>query len=114
MIDSLEFDVARLRAAIDEGHLVATELADYLVSKGVAFRRAHDLVGGLVRTASDRGVELAGLSLEELRAEHAGFEADVYEWLDPARAVDRRDVVGGPAKKQVEAELARLAKELAQ
>src|SRR6185436_247495 len=61
MIDSLVFDVARLRAAIDEGHLVATELADYLVTHGVAFREAHDHAGHLVRLATERGVELIAL-----------------------------------------------------
>src|SRR4029079_9735507 len=49
MVESLEFDGARMRAAIDEGHLVATELADYLVTRGVAFREAHDVAGHLVR-----------------------------------------------------------------
>jgi argininosuccinate lyase len=112
MIDSLEFDVARLRAAIDEGHLVATELADYLVTRGVAFREAHDIAGHLVRIATERRVELRALSLAELRAVHPAFDADVSDWLDPARAVDRRDLPGGPARNRVVAELDRLAAEL--
>jgi argininosuccinate lyase len=114
MIAALELDVARLRAAVDDGHLVATEVADYLVAHGVAFREAHDIAGALVRTAIDRGVELAGLSLDDFRAEHAAFDADVYEWLDVARAVDRRDVVGGPARAQVLAQIARVEAELAE
>jgi argininosuccinate lyase len=109
MIGALELDVARLYAAVGEGHLVATELADYLVARGVPFRDAHDVAGALVRKAIDRGVELAGLSLDDLRAEHPRFDADVYEWLDPARAVDRRDVVGGPARGQILAEIDRVA-----
>jgi argininosuccinate lyase len=112
MIESLELDVARLDAAVRQGHLVATELADYLVGKGVPFRDAHDVAGALVRRAIERGVELAGLALDELQAEHAAFAADVYEWLDPARAVDRRDVIGGPARGQVAAEIERVASEL--
>jgi argininosuccinate lyase len=112
MIGVLELDVARLDAAVRQGHLVATELADYLVARGVPFRDAHDVAGALVRRAIDREVELAGLALEELQAEHPAFEADVYEWLDPARAVDRRDVVGGPARRQVAAEIERVASEL--
>ncbi|MGE5183655.1 MAG: argininosuccinate lyase [Acidobacteriota bacterium] len=112
MIASAKFDTARMRAAIDAGHLVATELADYLVTKGVAFREAHDLAGHLVRVAASRGVELAALPLDELRAAHAAFDADVAEWLDPARAVDRRRVVGGPAREQVLAEIARIESEL--
>jgi argininosuccinate lyase len=112
MVDSLEFDVARLRAAIDEGHLVATELADYLVTRGVAFREAHDIAGHLVRLATERRVELRGLALDDLRAVHPAFAADVFEWLDPARAVDRRDLPGGPAKRRVLAEIERISAEL--
>ena len=70
------------------------------------------IVGGLVRRAVDDGVELATLPLPVMQAVAPEIGADVKEWLDPARAVDRRDVVGGPAKKQIEAELARLGKEL--
>jgi len=113
MIASLEFDTARMRAAIDAGHLVATELADYLVTKGVAFRDAHDVAGALVRTAIDQGVELAALDLATLRAAHPAFDADVAAWLDPMRAVDRRDVPGGPARGRVIAELDRWDAELA-
>ena len=112
MVESLQFDAARMRAAIDQGHLVATELADYLVTKGVAFREAHDVAGALVRLAVSRGVELAALPLEDLRAAHPAFDADVASWLDPARAVDRRGVPGGPAREQVLAEIDRIAAEL--
>jgi argininosuccinate lyase len=108
MVDSLVFDVARMRAAIDEGHLVATELADYLVTRGVAFREAHDVAGRLVRLATERRVELRALTLDELRAVHPAFDADVGEWLDPARAVDRRDLPGGPARSRVVAEIDRI------
>jgi argininosuccinate lyase len=112
MVAALELDEARLREAVAEGHLVATELADYLVSKGVPFRDAHDVAGALVRKAIDGGVELHALALEALRAEHPAFDADVKDWLDPARAVDRRDVVGGPARARVLAEIERLQSEL--
>jgi argininosuccinate lyase len=112
MVATLVFDVARLRAAVDAGYLVATELADYLVTRGVPFREAHDVAGQLVRDASARGIELAALSLDELRAAHPAFDADVAAWLDPERAVDRRDVPGGPARAQVVGELDRIAREL--
>ncbi len=112
LVASLEFHVERMRAAIDAGHLVATELADYLVTKNVPFREAHDIAGHLVRTASARGIELAQLPLADLRAAHPAFDADVADWLDPARAVDRRDVVGGPARVRVVAEIERVEREL--
>jgi argininosuccinate lyase len=113
MIRTLVLDVDRLRTAVGQGHLVATELADYLVARGVPFRDAHDVAGSLVRTAVAAGVELAQLSLDQMRAAHPGFDSDVYDWLDPARAVDRRDVVGGPARGRIDAEIARIAAELA-
>jgi argininosuccinate lyase len=112
MIATTTFHPSAMRAAIDAGHLVATELADYLVGKGVAFREAHDVAGHLVRVAESRSRELAGLSLDELRAAHPAFDADVADWLDPARAVDRRDLVGGPARERVVAEIERIAGEL--
>jgi argininosuccinate lyase len=112
MIASLVFDVGKLRAAVNTGYLVATELADYLVTAGVPFREAHDVAGHLVRVASQRGVELAALSLAELKAAHPKFEADVASWLDPARAVDRRDLPGGPARSRVLAEIDRISAEL--
>jgi argininosuccinate lyase len=112
VVRSLEWDVARLARAVGEGFLVATELADYLAARGVPFRQAHDVAGALVRRAAAQGVELAQLPLEALQAEAPEFGPDVYEWLDPLRAVDRRDVVGGPARGQILAELQRLDKEL--
>lgn len=112
LVAGLEFDVARLGQAVGEGHLVATELADYLAAKGVPFRKAHDVAGALVRKALARGVELGGLSLAELTAEAPEFGKDVAEWLDPARAVDRKNVIGGPAREQILAEISRLEKEL--
>ena len=112
MVASLVFDVGKLRAAVDTGYLVATELADYLVTAGVPFREAHDVAGHLVRVASQRGIELAALSLDELQAAHPKFEADVASWLDPARAVDRRDLPGGPARSRVLAEIDRISAEL--
>jgi len=110
MIRGMTVDTARLAQAVSVGHLVATELADYLVSKGVPFRRAHDVAGALVRTALERGVELAALPLPDLQAEAPEFADDVYAWLDPLRAVDRRDVPGGPARAQILHELERLEK----
>lgn len=114
LVAGLEFDVARLGRAVGEGHLVATELADYLAAKGVPFRRAHDVAGALVRCAIARGVELSALSLEELRAEAPEFDDDVRAWLEPLAAIDRRDLPGGPARGRVLAELERLELELSE
>jgi argininosuccinate lyase len=98
--------------AVARGHLLATELADYLVDKGLPFRQAHDIVGALVRAAEERGVELDQLAQDDLRAESPLFGPDVREWLSLERAVDRRDVPGGPARARVAAEIARVRAEL--
>jgi argininosuccinate lyase len=112
MIAATTFQVRAMRDAVDKGYLVATEIADYLVTKGVAFREAHDIAGHLVRVASDRGVELAALTLDELRAAHPAFDAELADWLDPVRAVDRRDLPGGPARTRVVGEIERVEREL--
>jgi argininosuccinate lyase len=112
MIERLEFDVERLQQAVGQGHLLATEVADYLVTRGLSFRAAHDAAGALVREAIARGVTLAELPLEVFQAESPLFERDVQGWLDTARAVDRRDVIGGPARNQIEREIARIRAEL--
>ncbi len=112
LVAGLEFDAAAMRRAVDRGHLGATEVADYLAARGVPFRRAHDVAGTLVRLAISRGVELGELPFEEYRALAPEFDDGVYTALDPVRAVDRRDVVGGPARGRVLAEIERLEEEL--
>jgi argininosuccinate lyase len=114
MIERLVFDVERLHAAVGQGHLLATEVADYLVTRGLSFRAAHDVAGALVREAIGRGVTLAELPIEAFQAESPLFERDVFDWLDVGRAIDRRDVTGGPARNQIEREIARIRSELLQ
>jgi argininosuccinate lyase len=105
-IGSARFNVARMRSALGEGFVDATEIADYLASKGVPFRNAHHVAGRLVRRAIDKSTTLTGLPLEDLKAEHPAFEADVYRALDPETAVERRALPGGPARSMVLAEIA--------
>jgi argininosuccinate lyase len=108
LVAGCRFDVERLRRAIDEGHLLATEVADHLTARGLPFRAAHDAAGKIVRAAIARGVDLTRLSLDEMRAaagELPGLDASLSEVLDAARAVDRRDVIGGPARGRVLAAL---------
>ena len=112
MVETVEFDTERLRRATEQGHLLATEVADYLADRGLPFREAHGIVGALVRKAIERGVELDALSLADFRAESDRFESDVFDWLDVDRAVDRRDVIGGPSKRRIEAEITRIRSEL--
>ncbi|HJZ86727.1 MAG TPA: argininosuccinate lyase [Polyangia bacterium] len=113
LMEGVQFDAARMAAACESGHVCATEIADFLAARGVPFRRAHDIAGILVKRALERGLELRTLPLEEYRAAAPELDPSIYEALDPARAVERRAVVGGPARAQVLAEIERIEKELA-
>ena len=114
LIDTLEFDTTRMAAAAEDPALGATDLAEHLVrQKGIPFRRAHEIVGALVRAAEDKGVSLRSLSAAELAAVAPEVDAQSLEALDPKRAVAARDLLGGPAPNQVLARVAELEAELA-
>ena len=101
-VATAHFNAERLRRALDAGHVCATDLADYLVQAGVPFRDAHHIVGGLVREAEQRGVQLGGLPKDVLAAAHPTLgSGDVSAALDPAQAVERRKVLGGPSRERV-------------
>jgi len=87
---------------------LTTELADFLAIKGVPFREAHHVAGGLVKQCEDRGISLAGLSLDDLRAAHPAFTAEAIAWLDPQAAVERRCSRGGTAWVEIERQLVLL------
>ncbi|MBN1608557.1 MAG: argininosuccinate lyase [Polyangiaceae bacterium] len=92
----------RLQAALGEGHLCATDVADWLACRGVPFRQAHQIVGQLVREAEVRGVGLEALPTEVMARAHADLVCpEVREVLAPASAVERRRVHGGPARERV-------------
>jgi argininosuccinate lyase len=100
-IGSARFDAGRMRAALEQGSVTATEAVDYLVVKGVPFREAHSIVGALVARAVAEKKDLAALGASAVRDAHPAFADDVTSWLDPERAVERRDVPGGPARRRV-------------
>jgi argininosuccinate lyase len=112
LLEGVAFDAERMRRACDAGFVCATEIADWLAARGMPFRQAHDVAGSLVRQAATRGIELKDLTIDEYRAASPLFDASIYEALDPARAVDRRDVPGGPARAAVLREIERIEKEL--
>jgi len=101
-----------MRAALDEGHATATDLADYLVRKGVAFRDAHEAVARAVREAERRGTDLARLPLATLKRFSPHIGADVRRVLAPEGSVAARDHVGGTAPAQVRRAAARARKRL--
>ncbi len=111
MLPALEFDLPRMRAAAGQGFSLATDIADYLVKKGMPFRQAHTVVGGLVREAEARGCELNELPLEVYRAASALFEPDVLQ-LTVESALAARDLPGGTAPRRVREAAAQLLVEL--
>src|SRR6185312_4696578 len=96
----------RMREAAREGHATATDLADYLVRKGVAFRDAHEMVARAVREAESRGCDLAALPLDALHRFSPLIEADVFDVLTLEGSVASRDHVGGTAPSRVRAAIA--------
>jgi argininosuccinate lyase len=88
------------RAAL-KGYATATDLADYLVKKGLPFRDAHETVAHAVKTAIGKGVDLSELPLEALQQFNPHIEADVYEVLSLRGSLNARNVLGGTAPAQV-------------
>lgn len=105
MIPVIRFKQDTMRAAVDEGYATATDLADYLVRKGVAFRDAHEIVGHAVRMALDRAAPLSGIELASLQQLCPKIENDVYAVLKPEGSVDSRNLLGGTSPAQVRAQL---------
>lgn len=81
--------------------MLATDLADYLVRKGVPFRETHHISGSAVRLAEEKGCGIDGLSLEEYKGLNALFEEDVEKVFDFEASVERRAATGGTARKCV-------------
>jgi argininosuccinate lyase len=94
---------SRMLAAIDAS-MLATDLADYLVRKGVPFREAHGVAGKAVRVAAEKGVSLDQLSLNDWQA-LGPFEADVKDVFDPIKAVEQRNAIGGTSPQSVKNQL---------
>ena len=103
-VDELTFRTDRMQAAVTSV-MMATDLADYLVLRGVTFREAHSAVGALVRQAEEARLELHELPLSAFRAAHAVFGDDALDSLSAQASVDRRSVPGGTAVSAVRDQL---------
>jgi len=110
MIHTLCVNPDRMRAALDES-MLATDLADYLVRKGLPFRQAHHIVGQVVRYGIEGGKPLCDLSLAEWQRVSPLFTADVADVFDFERSVEQKASPGGTARSAVEAQIAQ-AREL--
>ena len=108
MLEELTFRTDRMREACKAGFLNATELADYLVGRGLPFREAHHVTGQAVAAAEREGKGLEDLTLPELQALEPRIDSDVYAVLDYAAAVRRRETPGGTGPRSVARQLEQL------
>mgnify|MGYP000164595367 CR=1 FL=1 len=106
-------NAANMRAAALKGYATATALADYLVKKGLPFRDAHETVAHAVKLATQKGVDLSELPLEELQSFNPNVEADVFEVLSLEGSLNARNTLGGTAPAQVRIQLAKHRTRLA-
>jgi argininosuccinate lyase len=90
--------------------LLATELADYLVSKGLPFREAHHVVGRIVKHCEEKNIGFHHLGVEGMQMFHEKFDQEVLVWIDPVKAVERRTSRGGTAWSEVERQAVLLLK----
>src|SRR5690606_22228151 len=108
MISGIRVKADAMRAAAMQGFATATDLADYLVKKGLPFRDAHETVALAVRRCEEKGCDLADLPLAELQAFNPSINEDVYEVLTLEGAVAARNHIGGTAPERVRAEAQRI------
>ncbi len=108
MVDGIRVHPEEMRAAALQGFATATDLADYLVKKGLPFRDAHETVALAVRKCEEKGCDLADLSLDELKAFHPSIEEDIYGVLTLEGSVASRNHIGGTAPERVRFEAERI------
>jgi argininosuccinate lyase len=105
-VAAVELDIERMRQAASTGFLNATAAANYLVRKGVPFRRAHEIVGRMVRHCLDHGTTLEALSLSELQQFSPEFASDFAQALELKSVINDHNIEGGTAEQQVRRALA--------
>jgi argininosuccinate lyase len=112
MVPNMKVHASRMYEAARKGFATATDLADYLVRKGVPFRDAHEIVGKAVRFGTEQGKDLSELTLDELRQFSTAIGQDVFTVLTLEGSVAARDHLGGTAPAQVQAQVAQARKRL--
>jgi len=101
MVPALAVNKEKMYRAAQQGYATATDLADYLVKKGLAFRDAHEVVGNAVAFAIEQGKDLSACTLEELQQFDASIGDDVFEVLTLEGSLNARNITGGTAPEQV-------------
>jgi len=114
MLSTMQVRENVMRKAAAGGFTNATDLADYLVKKGLPFREAHEVAGKIVRHCVEKEKDLEGLTLEEYREFSPVFKEDVYDFISTERCVAARNIYGGPAPETVREAIARHRERLKQ
>lgn len=104
-MSSLKVNKKRMLKACKDGFLNATDLADYLVNKGMNFRDAHHISAKLVKYAIDNAMVLEDISLDVYKKESDLFSNDIYEAIDIINCLNKRNSLGGPSKKEVQRQI---------
>ena len=112
MLSSMQVNKAKMQQSTENDFSNATELADYLAEKGIPFREAHEIVGKLVLDSIKCAKNIQDWTLEELQAYHPLIEEDIYIYLRPETAVQRRNSLGGTGFEQVKYQIKQAKKEL--
>ncbi len=102
LLPEIRFRRERMEEMAQKGCILATDLADYLVRKGIPFRRAHHIVGQIVHYCIEHNKELHECTLEELKAFHKAIDAEVFPYLQLRSAIDQRVSLGGTATSRVQ------------
>ena len=105
MMKEVKFNTVRMAETAGEGYSTATDIAEYLVRKGMPFREAHETAGRIVLACISRNIPLTGLSLKELRSFSAKISPDITPVLDPAESVRARRSFGGTAPSEVKRQI---------
>jgi len=101
LIEKIEVQEKNIQKHLEKGFLLATDVAEYLVLKGVPFRKTHEIVGSIVQYAEGKDLGFKDLSMEEWKEFSSAFDQDILEILTPEKAVARRQTLGGTGKTQV-------------
>ena len=112
LLPNIKFNTANMYKAAGQGYLNATDLADYLVAKGMPFREAHHCVGQIVSYALKNKKEIQELSLKQLRQYAPQIEEDIFDYLKTQQMIDRRTSIGGTATEVVKAAIGNAQRKL--
>ena len=112
VISTSKFNTKRMMEVTSRGQINATDLADYLVTKGVPFREAHGIVGAAVRKSIESGVNLEDMPLEELRSFSDRIEQDVYQVLPVRKCMERRDSYGGTSPGSTDVQIGQAMEQI--